>query len=527
MKRPLQALLPGLALVLLMACAAPAPESTATPAPTPTPTPAPELVRTQAGTALYWHTPEGQAVLEVRFYTDSIRDLTQETFWPEVQGQLAPENPDFGLEDMAQLALDHYREDPAAFEDVGWRLFYYEGCWNGDEYKLPYFPFRCQTLYLDARGKSYDWFRSSFTDQNGESRDFADLFTVDRETAAARVLGKILEKNEILLEQERQNPEAAITSFDPETLSAAFDPERILPMQDGLHIWYPYSELPNPMPSSNFSHQEYVLPLEDFSDIMVPVSPTPLWVIDGERNFFVLNEDGQVENIGEDFDRWFYGGDVHLLWTELVQQRMIFTRHTPAWAAVQARYDAEADFLRTFYSRQAEKRAELYWAADEKEKKHFSYASPNAVQWGSNVCGRYIVITQEISLGGENWSKVYSREVYDMETGEQLAFRDLFDDPDLAEQLAAEYMREHGHVPAQISSALEPYSFTLDADGVTLYGTTYPPEPEAVELLEELKPLGFHFISPSRNLNNESCFIPLSVFEACGPRFPMQDGPQA
>ena len=525
MKRPLQALLPVLALLFLTACTSPPPESTPTPAPAPTPTPAPELVRTQDDMALYWHTPKGQAVLEVRFYTGSIRDLTQEPFWPEVQGQLAPEDPDFGLEDMAQLALAHYKEDPAAFEDVGWRLFYYEGRWDDGGGKLPYFPFQCQTLFLDARGTSYDWFRSGFTDQNGEPCVFADLFTVDRETAAARVLGKILEENEILLERERQDPEAAITSFDPEALTAAFDPERILPMQDGLHIWYPYSELSSPIPGNDFTHQEYILPLEDFSDIMVPVSPTPLWGIGGERHFFVLNEAGQVEDIGEDFDRWLYGGDVHLLWTEIVQQRIIFTEHDPAWAAVQARYDAEADFLRAFYSRQAEKRAELYWAADKKQ--HFSYASAAAAQWGSSVCGRYIVITQDISLSGTGWGDtVHSREVYDMETGEQLVFRDLFDDPDQAEQLAAAYMREHGHVPAQISSALEPCSFTLDADKITLYGTTYPPEPKAAELLEELEPLGFHFICPSRNIENESCDIPLSVFAECGPRFPMQDGPQ-
>lgn len=523
MKRLLQALLPGLALVLLMACAAPAPESTPTPAPTSTPTPAPELVRTQDDTALYWHTPEGQAVLEVHFYTSGIQDLRQDPSWPEVQAQLAPENEDFDLEDMAQLALDHYREDPAAFEDVGWQLFCYAGIWDDGGGKLPYFPFWCHTLYLDARGKSYDWFRSGFTDQDGEPCVFADLFTVDRETAAARVLEGVLEHNALLPEDECQ---------DPEVLTAAFDPERILPMQDGLYIWYPYTELPN-LPDGLSVHKEYTIRLEDLADIMAPVSPTPLWVIDGERNFFVLNADGQVENIGEDFDRWFYGGDVHLLCTELVQQRMIFTRHNPALAAIQARYDAEADALRAFYSRQADKRAELYWAADETGRNHFSYASSNAVQWGHNACGRYIVITQDISLGGIDWGKggmswgnsVYSHEVYDVETGEQLAFRDLFDDPDRAEQLAADYMQKHGHAPEQIASALEPYSFSLTDDGtITLYGRSpHAPEPVEAELLSELEGLGFHYICSSKNAEDESCEIPPQVFADCGPRFPIQN----
>lgn len=503
-----------LALLLLGACATSPPEPA--PAPTPTPTPEPELVCvTEEEDRMRFETSDGAAILNITLSPWTFQDL--DPFWPDIAALLAPETEHFGPEELAQLAWEDYQKNPAAFSSNGWSITPVAFAYLDDEYQKLNIQPRITAFRLRTSVTLYELQHSRLEYREGGAAAFADLFTVDRQTAAERVLDCVLALNE----------EIGLEDYvDPDYLTEAFDPERVIPEPLGLTVWYPYEPKAGPgWDRSQRSPLSYRILYEQLGDILAPVADEPLLGVRGEDIYYILTEEGEVCPVG--IDEYLESGDMHLAWGRNDMFRIENAYQNPVWAAIQARYTGEADRIREDVKRQAQRNAERYWSDTEQQRKWTTYGGSGGINiYGTCVGGRYLSVdvyaslwenSSTASLGGG----IEAHQVYDLETGEQVGFRDLFDAPDKAERAAMDYMQANGCTQEQLTAALEPEHMYLWYDCIVLCCPAREPTPREAERMAELEPMGFRFLQDITS--EDKCEIPVSVFADCGLRYSVEE----
>lgn len=402
----------------------------------------------------------GDRVLTVHVWDD----LPLDAYWGELAAFLAPGDPDFDMDALAAMAQAHHVPG-----ELGWSLAL------GSEEPFPSLPFRAEGDFLSlSRGEEdpgLKWRHAALTAADGTPMTFADLFTAPEDEAARRVLEAIQAQNA-----------AAPDPVDAEALDAAFDPERCFPSCHGLLCWYPPGSLPGREADAGFT-----IPYNDLGDILIPLSDTPVWGKDVLEISYICSSTG--ESIHYDAPREEHPAPSPLLRPEatLVKTCCIFNSvlmnayQSPGWTAVYDFYGAERAALATSTIQEGAQSYELWQNL--------------SCRWGALACFRQGVELSYTLDGKAQAAALSSAEVFNLDTGERLAFRDLFTDPDEAERRAAEYLA--GQTGLTGAEALEhlitPYGYYLDENGhIVILRPASRPDAYTEARMRELEAVGVH-----------------------------------
>ena len=417
----------------------------------------------------------GERVLTVHVWDG----LPLDDYWGELAAFLAPGDPDFDMDALAAMAQAHH--DPGG---SGWSL-----ALNGVA-SFPNLPFQAEGDFLFlSRGEDdpvLTWLHAALTGADGAPMSFADLFTAPGDEAARRVLEALQAKN-------GDDPDPV----DAAALAAAFDRERVFPTYFGLLCWYPPGVLRGREAGAAFT-----IPYNDLGDILIPLSDAPVWQPDGFEVYYLCPPDGALirfDSIGD-----YSAAALLPTGPTLIHGRYSFSSmlvnayQNPGWTAVDGFYRAEQAALADSAARRAE---ELAPECRAEGKGWMSTQSDELNQYLSWQSGALACFRQRMELSytlegiHNRYAALSSGEVFDLDTGARLAFRDLFTDPDEAQRRAAQYLAgQTGLTPQEAAEHLiTPYGFCLDETGqIVILRPASRPDTYAEARMRELEAVGVH-----------------------------------
>ena len=401
----------------------------------------------------------GERVLTVHVWDD----LPLDDYWGELAAFLAPGDPDFDMDALAAMAQAHHVPG-----GLGWSLAL------GREEPFPNLPFRAEGDFLNlSRGEDdpvLTWRHAALTAVDGAPMSFAGLFTVPEDEAARRVLEAIQAQNA-----------AALEPVDAAALAAAFDRERVFPTYSGLLCWYPPGALRGREAGAAFT-----VPYNDLGDILIPLSDTPVWGTERFELSYPRTDTGEpvIHDTPGDHPTPspLLRPDAALAQIRCTFQAVLLNAYqSPGWTAVRSFYAAERSALEANAIQEGAQSYELW--------QNLSWQS------GALACFRQrMELSYTLDANSES-ATLASGEVFDLDTGARLAFRDLFTDPDEAQRRTAQYLAgQTGLMPQEAAEHLiTPYGFCLDETGqIVILRPASRPDTYAEARMRELEAVGVH-----------------------------------